>query len=71
MQALVEGIHPAVAAARGEAGDRLENTTRRHSRMIAERLPGSPLIGPALADRRVRVVPAYYNIQTGRVDFLA
>lgn len=71
MQALVEGIHPAVAAARGEAGDRLENTTRRHARMIAERLPDSPLIGPALAERRVRIVPAYYEIQSGRVDFLA
>jgi carbonic anhydrase len=70
MQALVDGISPAVAAARGEAGDRLENTTRRHSRMIAARLPGSPLIGPALGER-VRIVPAYYNIQTGRVDFLA
>jgi carbonic anhydrase len=71
LAALVEGIRPAVAAARGEAGDRLENTTRRHSRMIAERLPGSPLIAPALADQRVRIVPAYYEIQTGRVTFLA
>jgi carbonic anhydrase len=67
--AIVEGIRPAVNAARAEAGNRTENTTRRHSRMIAERLAGSPLIGPALADR-VRIVPAYYNIQTGRVDFL-
>jgi carbonic anhydrase len=68
--AIVEGIRPAVNAARAEAGNRTENTTRRHSRMIAERLAGSPLIGPALADR-VRIVPAYYNIQSGRVDFLA
>ncbi|HEX6373070.1 MAG TPA: carbonic anhydrase [Longimicrobium sp.] len=71
MQALVEGIRPAVGAARGEPGDRLENTTRRHSRMIAERLAASPLIGAALAQRRVRIVSAYYPIQTGRVDFLS
>jgi carbonic anhydrase len=71
IQALVEGIRPAVAAARGEPGDRRENTTRRHSRMIAERLPGSPLIGPALRERRVRIDPAYYEIQSGRVVFLA
>ncbi|HYR10988.1 MAG TPA: carbonic anhydrase [Longimicrobium sp.] len=70
MQALVDGISPAVAAARGESGDRLENTTRRHSRLIAERLPSSPLIGPALG-QRVRIVPAYYHIQSGRVEFLA
>lgn len=71
IHAIVEGIRPAVDAARAEAGNRTENTTRRHSRMIAERLPGSPLIGPALADRRARIVPAYYEIQTGRVHFLA
>lgn len=71
LAALVDGIRPAVAAARGETGERLENTTRRHSRMIAERLPGSPLIAPALAEQRVRIVPAYYEIQTGRVTFLA
>jgi carbonic anhydrase len=70
MQALVDGIRPAVDAARGEPGDRLENTTRRHSRMIAARLPSSPLIGPALG-QRVRIVPAYYQIQTGQVEFLA
>lgn len=70
IQAIVEGIRPAVNAARAEAGNRTENTTRRHSRLIAERLAGSPLIGPALRDR-VRIVPAYYNMQTGRVDFLA
>lgn len=70
IQAIVDGLRPAVNAARPEAGNRTENTTRRHSRMIAERLAGSPLIARALVDR-VRIVPAYYNIQTGRVDFLA
>lgn len=71
IQTLVEGIRPAVGAARGEMGNRLENTTRRHSRMIAERLAGSPLIAPALAARQVRIVPASYAIQSGRVEFLA
>lgn len=69
MQALVEGIRPAVTAARGEPGNRVENTTRRHSRMTAERLATSPLIAPRLPGS-ARIVAAYYNIQSGRVDFL-
>lgn len=70
IQALVAGIRPAVDAARGQAGDRVENTTRQHSRMVAQRLGTSPLIAPRLG-AGVRIVPAYYEIQTGRVEFLA
>jgi carbonic anhydrase len=71
IHALVEGIRPAVVATAGQPGDRVESTTRTHSRMVAERLAGSPLIGPALREGRVRVVPAYYEMRTGRVEFLA
>jgi carbonic anhydrase len=69
IQAVVAGLRPAVDAARGQAGDRVENTTRTHSRMVAERLAASPLIGPALGTS-VRIVYAYYEIQSGRVEFL-
>lgn len=70
IQALVAGIRPAVDAARTQSGDRVENTTRTHSRMVAQRLTTSPLIAPAAASG-VRIVPAYYEIQSGRVEFLS
>lgn len=70
IQAVVAGIFPAVDAARAQGGDRLENTTRTHSRLVAQGLATAPLIGPAMG-RGVRIVPAYYEIQSGRVEFLS
>lgn len=70
IQAVVAGIRPAVDAARAQGGDRLENTTRAHSRMVGLRVQASPLIAPAVASG-LRVVSAYYEIQSGRVEFLS
>ncbi|MBA2670134.1 MAG: carbonic anhydrase, partial [Gemmatimonadetes bacterium] len=71
IQAIVDGIGPAVAATRGQGTDPLEDTVRRHSQMIADQVAQSPVINPMLQQGRVRIVPAYYSMRTGRVEFLA
>ena len=70
IQTIVEGIGPAVEASRAQGGDHLENAVRTHSRMIAQRLGESTVIGPPVQEGRVRIVPAYYSLHTGRVEFL-
>ncbi|HEV2129847.1 MAG TPA: carbonic anhydrase [Longimicrobiaceae bacterium] len=70
IQTIVERIGPAVEASRARAGDHLENAVRTHSRMTTQRLGESTVIGPTLQDGRVRIVPAYYSMHTGRVEFL-
>lgn len=71
IQTVVEGIVPAVEAARGQGGDHVESTVRAHSRMIARRLGASPVISPLQQEGRVRIVPAFYSMRTGRVEFLS
>jgi carbonic anhydrase len=71
IQTIVERIGPAVEAARGQAGEPLDGTVRTHARMVAERLGESPVIGPPVREGRVRIVPAYYSMRTGQVEFLA
>jgi carbonic anhydrase len=70
IQAVVEGIAPSVEAARNEPGDLLRNATRLHSKRVADRLGQSPVIGEALQAGKVRVVAAYYDMETGAVEFL-
>ena len=38
---------------------------------VADLLNRSDIIGDAVASGAVKVVPAYYNLDTGKVDFLA
>jgi carbonic anhydrase len=70
IQTLVERISPAVEASQGQGGDHLESAVRTHSRMVAQGLGDSPVIGPMLQEGRVRIIPAYYTMRTGRVEFL-
>lgn len=70
IQTIVDGLGPAVNASKDEEGDPVQNGVRAHSRMIAKRVAESPVIGPGVSEGRVRVVAAYYSMQTGRVEFL-
>lgn len=70
IQTLVERIGPAVEASRAQGGDPLENAVRTHSHMTAQRVGESPVIGPVVREGRTRIVPAYYSMVTGQVEFL-
>ncbi len=70
IQTLVERIVPAVRASHGVDGDHLDNAIREHSRMIAKKVAQSPVIAPIIEEGRVKIVPAYYSMRSGRVEFL-
>lgn len=65
---LVELIKPAVAQARSETGDLLENAIRRNVLVDVERLKGlEPIIGPKVKAGQVKVVGGVYDLSSGRV----
>ena len=68
---MIEPIIPAVLEARGVAGDKTENAIRQNVRRVVRtmREDSDPLLMKPQAEGRLKVVGAYYELATGRVDF--
>lgn len=66
---LLAHITPALHAA-GEGAD-INDVVRKNAQLTAQELVSrSAIIGQAVAAGSVKIVPAYYNLDSGRVDFL-
>jgi carbonic anhydrase len=68
---MIEPIVPAVLASRGRPGDKLEAATRANVSRTVERLrtASEPMLLDPQRQGRLKVVGAYYDLDTGRVDF--
>jgi len=70
INALVEGIRPAIAAASPD-GDVTDNVVREHTTLTVDALKAEPLIAEAISHGAVKVVGARYDLDTGVVDWIA
>ncbi|MDW8268550.1 MAG: carbonic anhydrase [Anaerolineae bacterium] len=68
---LVESIRPAVAQVGDEAGDRLDAAVRAHVALTVKRLQADPVLAPSVAQGRLRVVGACYDLDSGWVELIA
>ena len=68
---MVEPIIPAVLKAQGQPGDLVDNAIRENVRRVANQLRTSvdPLLLDPQRQGRLKVVGAYYDLDTGAVDF--
>ena len=68
---MIEPIIPAVLASRGKTGDPVELAVRANVSRVCERLrtAAEPILLDPQQEGRVKVVGAYYALNTGRVDF--
>jgi carbonic anhydrase len=68
---MVEPIIPAVLQAKLEKGDLLDNSVRANVRRVVKQLRTAtdPLLLAPQGAGKVKVVGAYYDLDTGRVDF--
>lgn len=66
---LLSHITPAIAAS--EEGAAVNDVVKKNAELTAEELKGrSTIIRDAVANGTVKIVPAYYNLDSGKVDFL-
>lgn len=66
---VLKAISPAVEETKGQPGDPIENAVRANARDIAKRLHSSgPIIAPRVQSGEVKVVAAYYSLDTGQVE---
>jgi carbonic anhydrase len=69
---LVNAIGPAFKAVADKPGDALNNAIRQNVLLNVERLKtATPIIDKFVADKKVRVVGAVYNLDSGRVELLS
>ena len=68
---VLKAISPAVEETKGQSGDAIENAVRANARDIAKRLQSSgPIIAPRVQSGEVKIVAAYYSLDTGQVELL-
>jgi carbonic anhydrase len=65
---LVDGIRPAVAAAKGQSGDLLDNAVKANVGLTVERLKGSPILSEAISKGELKIVGGLYDLDTGIVE---
>lgn len=66
---LLSHITPAIGAC--EAGTAVNDVVKKNAEMTAAELANrSNIIGDALKAGKIKIVPAYYNLDSGKVDFL-
>jgi carbonic anhydrase len=71
LPSLVSAISPAVKAVANQPGNTLDNAIKQNVVLNVEKLKSAtPIIDRAVADQKVRVVGAVYNLDTGRVDLV-
>jgi carbonic anhydrase len=69
---LVELIKPAVTAAAGRPGDKLDNVIKANVQKCVERIQGlDPILSKAARSEGLKVVGAVYELKTGKVDVFA
>ena len=69
--AIIQKIKPAVYLAKQMEGDLLANAIQLNARIVSEEVKDSkPILNKAVDEDGVKVVPAYYELSTGKVKFL-
>jgi carbonic anhydrase len=71
LNSLISYIDPAVKASRGWQGDRVSNTVKHHVNLMVEAIASTaPILSHEVAMGTLKIVPAYYKLATGKVEFL-
>ena len=68
IEALVDAITPAVAVAEQRPGDLLDNTIRANAERSRDAIDNAPELKQALNKQTVKVVSAYYSLESGTVS---
>ena len=65
---LVEELTPAVELGKASANHPWDGAVRAQIGLVVARLKQSPVLRSAVAEGRLKIVGAWYNLETGRVE---
>ncbi len=67
---LTKAIKPAVQSSKNQPGDSVANAVKANIRLQANRLKASPVIDQLIQEGKLKVVGAYYDLDTAAVEIL-
>jgi carbonic anhydrase len=70
IESLIYAIKPAVTATMNQTGDPLVNATKENVKLQVERLKTSAVIANAIEQGKLKVVGAYYDLDTGAISLV-
>jgi carbonic anhydrase len=70
INSLTDAIQPAVESSKNLPGDKVENACKANARLQANRLKASPVINQLIQEGKLKIVPCYYDLDTGAVEIL-
>lgn len=71
IQDVLNAIQPAVEATKGATGNMLEKVIKANVTIVEEKLRKSkPVLAKALENGTIKICGAYYDLETGKVEFL-
>lgn len=67
---IINEILPAVQISRNQSGDQLHNAITANVMLQKQKIKTSPIISKLTQANKIKVVGAYYHLQTGRVEII-
>lgn len=67
---IINEILPAVQISKNQPGDRLYNAITANVKLQKQKVQTSPVISKLSQENKIKVVGAYYNLQTGKVEII-
>lgn len=68
---LLAAIKPGVERSQGQAGDKLENACKGNILVQVENLKSSPVLSELIKADKLKIVGAYYDLDTGKVSLVS
>lgn len=70
IETLVQGIAPAVEAAKAKGGDLLDAAVHENTVLTVQKLKQLPIFAQAIQEQKLKIVGARYDLDTGAVELI-
>ncbi|MEH2377893.1 MAG: carbonic anhydrase [Nostoc sp.] len=67
---LLEAIKPSVESSKGKSGDKLENACKANVLAQIKKLNSSPVLSELIKAEKLKIVGAYYDLDTGKISIV-
>ena len=65
---LLEAIKPSVESSKEQSGDKLENACKANVLAQVKKLKSSPVLSKLIDEEKLKIVGAYYDLDTGKIS---
>ncbi|MEH2059311.1 MAG: carbonic anhydrase [Nostoc sp.] len=67
---LIEAIKPSVESSKDQSGDKIENACKANVLAQVQKLKSSPVLSKLIDEEKLKIVGAYYDLDTGKISMV-